>query len=389
MSYYDEVAGMVDTIHGADHIPFLHADSGTGKTAFVHSLTERDCVVLDGTEYPVGGVLRLLPGSMEPGDLLGIPFMHQYGTDEYDSYTDFSTPAWAVSANGMTQNNTRIVYVFVEEVTRARPDVLDLLHVVFETRRLPNGYQLGSAVKFILAGNDPEHDPSVRTLSPAMTSRLVHLDFDPDLDSWLEGLIGNFGSPASTSYTNWASVIAAYLRAHPDKVTDPVDADRSRGWANRRTWTNLCSVLSRVCDPADVDTNERAHELARGVVGTNAAAGVIGFAREMRLPSTSDVLAEPQSVSSLTADEAWAVLTRLASDAAHAEEETDTHDANGPYLRAVGVLNIAAGYHPDVAAGVLLSFIDHATTLYGPAAVAAVKTNAYGGALDTLTAALG
>lgn len=383
MTFYTTMTELVDTIHAADNIPFLHADSGAGKTSFIHNLTRRDTVTF-GDDQPraVGGVIRLLPGSMEPGDLLGLPYLG--GDDE--KQTCFSTPAWAVRANNLAAGGN-VVYIFIEEATRARADVLDLLHVIYETRTLPGGYHLAPTVRFILAGNDPEHDPTVRRLTPAMNSRLVHIDFDPDIESWTDGLITNFGQPATGHYTAWATIIAAYLRAHPAHVTTPLDGDRTRGWANRRTWTRLGHVLGQYGEPDHTD--DTAFTLARGVVGDLAAEGLFGYMRETSLPTSAEVVDDPTVVNTLSPDEVWAVLSRLGVDAAEAETADETHDPkSSAYLRTIGVLNVLAPHHPDIAAGVLLSFIDHATELYGTRAVSEVAGSAYGDALAMLASAL-
>lgn len=399
MKYYENIAALIDAHHRAHQVPYLHSGPGTGKSAFMEWMAERGTISAGDTTVPVGGVIRLVPHTMDKGDLLGIPTLRDITYEgEKFSLTDFATPSWIYDAVTTADATGGVVYVLFDEFSRCYMETQNALLNVISERVMPNGFPIPPSILFVCAGNDSADDRGVMDLSAAMTSRLAHYDFDPDLDSWLTGLVGGFGKTLTPRQSKWRSMIAAYLRANPDAVTDETaKTDRSRGWANRRTWTNAADMMAQLPDDltgsglstisVDDDGNLSANLSAStdpdfgfqyralvGLLGKHTVAPLVEFLNNLSVPSPDDLLADPTLLDNITSDVAYAALTNAASTVKNTEAGTwEAHLSRGaseaearntmqsreqsPYLSLVNVLNYATGEHADIAMAVTESAI--------------------------------
>ncbi|MBO4533325.1 MAG: AAA family ATPase [Treponema sp.] len=135
---------------------------GIGKSQILEQFyTERGCKVV-----------TLFLGQMsDPGDLIGIP-----RKNEATGKTEFLPPYW------FPTDNTPVV-LFLDELNRARPEVLQTIMDLALNRRLA-GKALPPGSRIISAVNNGD-EYQLTELDPALVSRFNIYEFIPGVDEWL------------------------------------------------------------------------------------------------------------------------------------------------------------------------------------------------------------
>ena len=223
-------------------------------------------IITDFFETKGQKVVTLFLGQMsDPGDLIGLP-----NKDEATGKTEFMPPYWFPT-------DGRPVVLFLDELNRARPEVLqtvmDLcLNRKLAGRRLPDGSRIVSAV------NDGE-EYQLTDLDPALVSRFNIYNFSPTAGEWLL----------------WAS------RCGIDKhVIDFIDGNHrmldsdgktSGGSSNlektpdRRGWERVSDIMKS----AD-NVTALTRKAVAGIVGAKAAAAFFESFAQARLVSPEAIL---------------------------------------------------------------------------------------------------
>jgi MoxR-like ATPase len=117
-------------------------------------------------------VVALFLGQMsDPGDLIGLP-----ARDDVTGHTRFMPPYWWPLEG-------KPVALFLDELNRARPEILQSVHDLalnrtLAGRRLPEGSVVISAIN---AGEEYQ----VTDLDPALASRFNVYEFTPEVDEWI------------------------------------------------------------------------------------------------------------------------------------------------------------------------------------------------------------
>ena len=135
---------------------------GIGKSQILEQFyTERGCKVV-----------TLFLGQMsDPGDLIGIP-----RKNEATGKTEFLPPYW------FPTDNTPVV-LFLDELNRARPEVLQTIMDLALNRKLA-GKALPPGSRIISAVNNGD-EYQLTELDPALVSRFNIYEFIPSVDEWL------------------------------------------------------------------------------------------------------------------------------------------------------------------------------------------------------------
>jgi MoxR-like ATPase len=117
-------------------------------------------------------VVTLFLGQMsDPGDLIGLPVL-----DGITNKTDFRPPWWF-------PENDEAVVLFLDELNRARPEILQCVMDLTLNKRL-NGKRLPKGSRIITAVNDGE-EYQLTDLDPALVSRFNIYNFSPTPAEWL------------------------------------------------------------------------------------------------------------------------------------------------------------------------------------------------------------
>ena len=210
-------------------------------------------------------VVVLFLGQMsDPGDLIGLP--HK---DEQTGKTEFLPPYWFPT-------DGKPVVLFLDELNRARPEVLQTVMDLVLNRKLA-GKPLPEGSRIIAAVNDGE-EYQLTDLDPALVSRFNIYTFRPTPQEWLL----------------WAekvgvdSRIISFLSDHVDLLDGDDNSQIDRGLdkaPDRRSWRRVSDVFKGVENPTEFH-----QKLVAGIIGLNAAAVFFKEFKNNNLPKAADVL---------------------------------------------------------------------------------------------------
>lgn len=144
----------------AEHNIMLTGHHGIGKSEILTCYFESQ-------NMPV---ITLFLGQMsDPGDLIGLP-------DRKEGRTTFLPPYW------FPEDDKQPIVLFLDEINRARPEVLQTIMDLALNRRLA-GRDLPVGSRIIAAANEGEQY-QLTDLDPALVSRFNILRFEPSVEEW-------------------------------------------------------------------------------------------------------------------------------------------------------------------------------------------------------------
>ena len=169
-------------------------------------------------------VVSLFLGQMsDPGDLIGIPHKN-----EETGHTEFMPPYW------FPTDDTPVV-LFLDELNRARPEVLQTIMDLALNRKLA-GRSLPAGSRIISAVNNGE-EYQLTDLDPALVSRFNIYEFVPSVQDWLL----------------WANKngiderITTYISANPKALDNQMaieDMENLEKTPDRRAWVRVSEIIS-------------------------------------------------------------------------------------------------------------------------------------------------
>lgn len=261
--------------------PALFGGPGLGKTSIV-----REAAIVAGFE-----IVEIYLNVREPEALLGcyVPdatgISVVYPPGEFAEQTHEGVIAlhqqWVAGGRVGPEPAHRPTVFFLDEFTAARPESMQASERLLLERRLPNGWKFHDMVVFIVAGNLPEHGPTIAELAPTTKTRLWPvLSIEPDVGSWLTWARGQALHPA----------VVAWVAQNPAALYD-VDANRQAlTFSVPRTLERLHDVVSLFADvPSQFSL------AVQGTIGERGAPLFIDFYNHGRNnPSPEEVLADPE-----------------------------------------------------------------------------------------------
>ena len=191
----------------------LMGKHGIGKSQILEKFyTEKGCKVVS-----------LFLGQMsDPGDLIGIPHKN-----EETGHTEFMPPYW------FPTDDTPVV-LFLDELNRARPEVLQTIMDLALNRKL-TGRSLPKGSRIISAVNNGE-EYQLTDLDPALVSRFNIYEFVPSVQDWLL----------------WANKngiddrVVTYISSNPkalDNQTAVEDLENLEKTPDRRGWVRVSEII--------------------------------------------------------------------------------------------------------------------------------------------------
>jgi MoxR-like ATPase len=234
---------------------FLWGPPGVGKSQVVGRVArERGLRLVD-----VRAVL------LDPVDLRGLPRIDERGA-----------AVWC--APGFLPRSGRGI-LFLDELNAAPPLVQAACYQLVLDRRLGE-YELPEGFTVIAAGNRDTDRAATHRMPSALANRLVHLDFDADLDDW----------------TAWAREhgldqrLIAFLGLRPALLHDFDPTRDEKAFASPRSWEFVSRILGSGADQATIA------RLAEGAVGRAAASELAAYLRVCaELPDPEALLADPHA----------------------------------------------------------------------------------------------
>ena len=138
--------------------------------------------------------------------------------------------------------------LFIDELSRAKPDVLNVILPLVNEGKFGDGYYMGSGWTVIVASNRPEDETSGQArIGNALSSRFTHVYFEPTIDSWRKWADHqNFISPL---LLQWLSMpegeeLSGGKFYYWDPNQENPDADPTQLMCQPRTWTNAMRKLA-------------------------------------------------------------------------------------------------------------------------------------------------
>ena len=210
-------------------------------------------------------VVSLFLGQMsDPGDLIGIPHKN-----EQTGHTEFMPPYW------FPTDDTPVV-LFLDELNRARPEVLQTIMDLALNRKLA-GRSLPKGSRIISAVNNGE-EYQLTDLDPALVSRFNIYEFVPSVQDWL--LWANKNGVDER--------ITTYISANPkalDNQTAVEDLDNLEKTPDRRAWVRVSEIIS------GKDVLKQSHKtMIAGIVGGVAANRFFEFLDHNHLLTAKELL---------------------------------------------------------------------------------------------------
>lgn len=167
--------------------------------------------------------------------------------------------------------------LFLDELNLAPQAVQAPCYQLILDRQLGE-YKLPDGWVIVAAGNRSTDRSGVHAMSAALSNRFIHIDFQADLDEWLDWAVLNDISDATRGY----------LRYRPKNLQTADIKPGERAYPTPRTWAFADTILNSGLAP------EIELELLKGTVGEGCAAELLGFAREARsLPNIDLILLNP------------------------------------------------------------------------------------------------
>ena len=210
-------------------------------------------------------VVTLFLGQMsDPGDLIGLP-----EKNTATGKTDFLLPYWFPT-------DGKPVVLFLDELNRARPEVLQTIMDLTLNRKLagktlPPGSRIISAVN---SGNEYQ----LTDLDPALVSRFNIYDFEPTVEDWL----------------NWAKNTGLDQRiiAFISENAEFLDGDSMNyGSENlepspdRRKWERVSKIITAFPSLSDLHK-----PIIAGIIGNRAASVFFRFINDKKSITASQIL---------------------------------------------------------------------------------------------------
>ena len=210
-------------------------------------------------------VVSLFLGQMsDPGDLIGIPHKN-----EKTGHTEFMPPYW------FPTDDTPVV-LFLDELNRARPEVLQTIMDLALNRKLA-GRSLPAGSRIISAVNNGE-EYQLTDLDPALVSRFNIYEFVPSVQDWLL----------------WANKngiderIVTYISSNPkalDNQTAVEDLENLEKTPDRRGWVRVSEIIKG----KDVLKNSHKSMIA-GIIGGVGASRFFDFLDHNHILTAKELL---------------------------------------------------------------------------------------------------
>ncbi len=251
-----EIVAALETLLDISQPAFLWGAPGVGKSQVVAQVAAaRGLTLVD-----VRAVL------LDPVDLRGIPRIDPEGRAVW------CPPSFLPRAGRGI--------LFLDELNTAPPLVQAACYQLILDRKLGE-YELPQGWTVIAAGNRESDRAVTHRLPSALANRMVHLDFDPDLEDWLAWAEGAGLEPR----------VRAFLRFRP-RLLHAFDPQRNeKAFPSPRSWEFAARIL------AARPQGTALAALLRGAVGEAAALECLGFLAVCEsLPEVEAVLADPDGV---------------------------------------------------------------------------------------------
>lgn len=259
-------------------------------------------------------VVTLFLGQMsDPGDLIGIPHKN-----EVTGHTEFMPPYW------FPTDDTPVV-LFLDELNRARPEVLQTIMDLALNRKLA-GRSLPAGSRIISAVNNGE-EYQLTDLDPALVSRFNIYEFVPSVQDWL-------------LWANRSGIderITAYIAANPKALDNQVsseDLDNLEKTPDRRGWVRVSELIN-----GKTELKQSHKTFIAGIVGGVAANRFFEFLDHNHLLTAKELLLGNFEMNRLKMEDYKTPQFATINDAVFVFLESAKYDESDKKLMAENLFN--------------------------------------------------
>lgn len=211
-------------------------------------------------------VVTLFLGQMsDPGDLIGLPVKNTE-----TGHTDFMPPYWFPI-------DDQPVVLFLDELNRARPEVLQTIMDLALNRKLA-GRALPKGSRLISAVNNGE-EYQLTDLDPALVSRFNIYQFSPSPAEWL---LWAAKAKLDTRVTGFIESDTIWLDGDTSARSEYSGLEKS---PDRRAWHKVSDAIKGISDIRDVHK-----KMIAGIVGAQATAKFMAWMSANKSVSALDIL---------------------------------------------------------------------------------------------------
>lgn len=223
-------------------------------------------------------VVTLFLGQMsDPGDLIGLPEKNMQ-----TGKTDFMLPYWFPVDN-------KPVVLFLDELNRARPEVLQTIMDLTLNRKLA-GKSLPQGSRIISAVNNG-NEYQLTDLDPALVSRFNIYEFSPTVEDWLNWAVS----------TGMDERIVHFISENPEFLDDfdgGMDSENLERHPDRRSWERAGEIIKKV---ENLTSDHKI--ILSGIIGNKASSMFFKYVFEHKVPSAQEILCGDFSKISAKLDE--------------------------------------------------------------------------------------
>lgn len=252
-----QIASALRTLISIRQPVFLWGAPGVGKSQVVAQ-------VAASLGYALRDIRAVL---LDPVDLRGLPRLNE-------GRAVWCPPAFLPDATAPARG-----ILFLDELNAAPPLVQAACYQLILDRAIGE-YHLPDGWAIVAAGNREKDRAVAYRMPSALANRMVHLQFETDLNGWLVWAQGAGIRPE----------VCAFLRFRPKLLHDFDPQTTDKAFASPRSWEFVSRILEAGPE-SDVE-----YELYQGTIGAGTAAEFMGFLSVWRdLPTVDGILAAPDS----------------------------------------------------------------------------------------------
>jgi len=238
--------------------PFLHGKPGIGKSEIVAQLAEEM-----GFDF-----IDLRLSQLDSCDVRGIPAI------DHEKKVSSWFPPEMIPFKGIERFEGTSGILFLDEINRARPDVLQSIFQLVYDRRVGE-YELLDNWYIVAAGNlGAEDGTDVLEFDSALKNRFVYLEVEPEIDCWLTWARQNEVVPE----------IINYLEGDVGKLYVDFEDECTKS-ITPRTWTLFSDIIKQNDNKIREITELIGPSMLNGVTST-----FLQFLTELESVSFKDVV---------------------------------------------------------------------------------------------------
>ena len=255
---------MIKRVLSKGLVPLIESHPGIGKSQIVKQIAqEYNCELID---------VRL--STCDVTDLTGLPKL----TDTEAKFVPFN--CFPIETTKVPEGKKGFI-LFLDEFKSAPRSVLAAAYKLVLDREV-GLYKLHPKCAIVCASNRSEDNAIINEMGTALTSRLIHINMRPDIDSWFNEI----GYPQQ-----YDPRILAFLSFNKDKLfTFDPEAEGSETYACPRTYEFANKIIKGKEHLDELDT-----QILNGTISSQVTADLVSFIKVFdKLPKVSTIAENPQ-----------------------------------------------------------------------------------------------